>query len=164
MEPIQGTRAQQGAHRFRVGTGAFQKIDQRRKRPELPLPHNPAREGVPHIPDDRQGSPNTGTFRQKTVGVGADHIRRQDFDPQPPAFQRVGEPGIEAFPVGQDGSEELLRMVPLQDGGLICFDPIGGGVGPAKGISLKPKEQAPDLPDFLRRSAFLPSCSRELVA
>ena len=65
--------------------------------------------------------------------------------------------------MGEDGGEELLRVVSLENGGLVGFHAVGRGVGPAEGIALKPEEQAPDFSNFLRRPASCTSGTMELA-
>ena len=163
LKPVQRPGAEQGTHGPGIRSDPLQKIDEGIKRPKISFLHDPSGQCVAHIPNHRQRHPDAFGFRKKDVGIGTGNIRRKYGDPQPSALQRVGQPGIETFPVGEDGGKELPGVIPFEDGRLVGLHPIGGGVGPAKGVTLKAEKQAPDLCDFFRSPTFFSGGAGELI-
>src|SRR5262245_23595289 len=64
------------------------------------------------------------------------------------AFEDINKRMIKAFSIGENARHELRRIVTLQPGRLIRFDPVRGAVSLAKSIAIKTADQMPYFANF----------------
>src|ERR1700676_3288111 len=82
--------------------------------------------------------------------LGAVHIGRPETKSKSTAFDGINQLAVKALSVGQDGGQELGRIVTLEPGCFVGFDAVGSAVSSAKCVSLETTDQRPYGLDFIR--------------